>query len=518
MRDSLMRGDNRGGSYMTVLTVGPGQAFSTLAAAVAASHDGDVIQVQAGTYTNDFATITTKITIEAVGGMARFVATVQPGNGKAILVTHSDVTLRNLEFSGAKVTDDNGAGVRYEVGNLTIDNCYFHDNQDGLLAADNPAGSITITNSQFAHNGAGDGLTHNLYVGQVGTLTITNSYFHDAVVGHEIKSRALNTIIQGSSIVDGPTGTASYSIDLPNGGNDTISNDFIEQGPRSENPAIIHFGGEGTVYAGSSLSISNNVILNDLDSPSAVALLNQTMPAVTASLANNQVFGLTAAQIANGPVSESGTTFLTTEPPIPCFASGTRIATGAGEVPVERLRIGDRIVAHFGAPLRSVVWLGSRRVDCRRHARPLDVWPVRIMAGALGRGRPHRDLWLSPEHAVYLCGVLIPVRLLINGSTIEQVQLDVITYHHVELSRHDVLLAEGLAVESYLDTGNRADFDGGRLVTLHPDFAWRQWEAAGCAPLVVTGPQLAEARREIEAIAAGWGAQQQPRKRPLPMA
>ena len=345
------------------------------------------------------------------------------------------------------MTDDNGAGVRYEVGNLTIDNCYFHDNQDGLLAADNPAGSITITNSQFAHNGAGDGLTHNLYVGQVGTLTITNSYFHDAVVGHEIKSRALNTIIQGSSIVDGPTGTASYSIDLPNGGNDTISNDFIEQGPRSENPAIIHFGGEGTVYAGSSLSISNNVILNDLDLPSAVALLDQTMPAVTASLANNQVFGLTAAQIANGPVSESGTMFLTTEPPIPCFAErhtdrhGGRRGTGGASADRRPHR------SAFRAPLRSVVWLGSRRVDCRRHARPLDVWPVRIMAGALGRGRPHRDLWLSPEHAVYLCGVLIPVRLLINGSTIEQVQLDVITYHHVELSRHDVLLAEGLAVE-----------------------------------------------------------------------
>jgi hypothetical protein len=350
----------------------------------------------------------------------------------------------------------------------------------------------------------------------VDSSAITNSYFHDAVIGHEINSRALNSIIQGSTIVDGPTGTASYSIDLPNGGNDTISNDFIEQGPKSENPAIIHFGGEGTQYVGSSLSISHNVILNDLDSPSAVALLNQTTPTVTANLTNNQVFGLTAAQIASGPVNVSGTTFLTTEPPIPCFATGTRIATVGGEVPVEHLRIGDRIVAHFGAPLRRVVWLGCRRVDCR-HARPWDVWPVRIVAGALGHERPHRDLWLSPEHAVYLCGVLIPARLLINGSTIEQVQLDVITYHHVELSRHDVLLAEGLAVESYLDTGNRADFDGGRLVTLHPDFAWRQWEAEGCAPLVVTGPQLVDARREIEAIAAGWGAQQQPRKRPLPM-
>ena len=121
--------------------------------------------MQAGTYTDDFATITTKITIEAVGGVAHLVATVPPTNGKAILVTDTDVTLRNLEFSGAKVTDANGAGVRYEGGNLTIDNCYFHDNQDGLLAADDPAGIITITNSQFAHNGVGGiGQTHNLYV------------------------------------------------------------------------------------------------------------------------------------------------------------------------------------------------------------------------------------------------------------------------------------------------------------------------------------------------------------------
>ena len=500
---------------MPILTVGPGQTFATLSAAVAASHDGDVIQLQPGTYINDFAIITTKITIEAVGGVAHLLATAQPPNGKAILVTDTDVTLRNLEFSGAQVRDDNGAGVRYEGGNLTVDNCYFHDNQDGLLAAANPAGSITITNSQFAHNGIGDGLTHNLYVGQVGTLTITNSYFHDAIVGHEIKSRALNTIIQGSTIVDGPTGTASYSIDLPNGGNDTINNDFIEQGPLSENAAIIHFGGEGTPYASSSLSISNNIILNDLQPP-AVALLNQTT--TIANFTNNQVFGLTPAQIASGPINESGTTFLAVEPPLPCFATGTRIATARGDVPVENLQIGDRIVAHFSGPLQHVTWLGCRRVDSMRHVRPWDVWPVRIVAGAFGPGRPIRDLWLSPEHAVYLCGVLIPIRLLINGSTIEQVRLDTITYHHVELSRHDVLLAEGLAVESYLDTGNRADFDGGRVVTLHPDFAWRQWEASGCAPLVVTGPELAEARRAIAAIAAARGAQQQPRNLPLPMA
>jgi hypothetical protein len=493
---------------MAILTVGAGQQFTTIAAAVAASQDGDTIQVQAGTYTNDFATIKTKITIEGVGGMVHLLATEDPPNEKAIFVTQNDITLRNLEFSGAQVPDGNGAGIRYDgTGNLTIDNCYFHDNQDGLLAAANPAGSITITNSQFSHNGAGDGGTHNLYVNEVGTLTVTNSYFHDAVVGHEIKSRADNTIIQGDTIVDGQSGTASYSIDLPDGGNATISNNLIEQGPQSENSAIIHIGNDGPFYANSSVSISNNVILNDLPSSSAVAVLNQST--ITAGFTINQVFGLTQQQIAKGPVSASGTTFLTSEPPIPCFAAGTRIATDIGEVPVEHLRVGDRVVVHFGAPLRSVIWRALRRVDCRRHPSPEYVWPVRIIAGALGPERPRRDLWLSPEHAIYLCGVMIPVRLLTNGSTIAQVQVDAITYHHVELTQHDVLFAEGLAVESYLDTGNRAGFAGGQVITLHPEFGWRQWEAAGCAPLVTAGPKLTEARQHIHPVIARSAATKQ---------
>ena len=297
---------------MSVLTVGSSQQFSTIAAAVAASKDGDVIAVKAGTYTNDFATITTKITMEGVGGMVNLVATTPPPNGKAILVTTTDVALDHLSFSGAKVADGNGAGVRYQGGNLVVNNCLFTTNQDGLLASGDPTGSITINHSEFSKNGTGDGQTHNIYVGQVGTLTITNSYIHDAVVGHEIKSRALKTVIENNRITDGPTGTASYSIDLPNGGNASISGNTIEQGPQSHNPAIIHFGGEGTPYASSSLAVSGNTILNDLSSPSATAVLNQT--SVSATLTNNKVFGLTAKTLTSGPVTASGTTFLTKEP------------------------------------------------------------------------------------------------------------------------------------------------------------------------------------------------------------
>jgi hypothetical protein len=314
--------------YVSVLTVGPGKQFATLSAAVVASHDSDTIQVQAGTYTNDFATINTRITIEGVGGMVNLVATVPPPNGKAILVTNTDVTLDNISFSGAKVADGNGAGVRYQSGNLTINDCYFYNNQDGLLAADNPSGSITINNSEFSHNGAGDGFTHNLYVGKVGTLTINGSYFHDAVVGHEIKSRALTTIIENSRIIDGPTGSASYSIDLPDGGKVVIRNNIIEQGPASQNPAIIHVG--GPLYAGTSVQISNNTIINDLHSGSARAVLNQTTGPV--SFTNNNVYGLTSSQISNGPAMMSGTTFLTTEPTV-----YTNHPWQTGTVPPDRL-------------------------------------------------------------------------------------------------------------------------------------------------------------------------------------
>src|SRR4051812_41648683 len=115
---------------MSTLMVGSGQQYKTLASAIKASHDGDVVKVQAGTYTNDFAEITHKITIEGVGGMAKLVATQKIPNGKAILVTDTDVTIDHVEFSGATVKDGNGAGIRYQGGNLTITNSYFHDNQN----------------------------------------------------------------------------------------------------------------------------------------------------------------------------------------------------------------------------------------------------------------------------------------------------------------------------------------------------------------------------------------------------
>jgi hypothetical protein len=204
---------------------------------------------------------------------------------------------------------------------------------------------------------------------------------------------------------------------------------------------------------------------------------------------------------SGGPFSDAGVGFV-----VPCFCAGTRILTVAGEVPVEDAAVGDLVPTWLGGHIVPVRWIGHRTIDCGRHNRPQDVWPVRVRAGAFGPGRPIRDLLLSPDHAIHVegdgegaaPGVLIPVRHLVNGVTIAQEAVDRVEYWHVELPAHDVLLAEGLAVESYLDTGNRCAFaNGGPALLAHPDFALAVWATDGCAPLVRTGPTLAAVKQRL---------------------
>ena len=276
---------------MTVLSVGSGQDYSTIAAAVRAARDGDTVAVQAGTYTNDFARVTSQITLIAVGGPVNLVATEQPPNGKGILDTYASTVVNGFTFSGAVVQDNNGAGIRSNAGDLTVENCVFTNNQDGILVNADPDATITIKDSEFAFNGAGDGYSHNLYVGAVKALVIDNSYFHDANVGHEVKSRAFSTTITNSRIIDG-SGSASYSVDLPNGGTVVLTGNVIEKGPGAQNQTMVHFGGESAPYAGSSLVMTGNVIVNDR--AGVTGLVNAA--GSPAQVTGNTFYGVTAAQ------------------------------------------------------------------------------------------------------------------------------------------------------------------------------------------------------------------------------
>ncbi len=123
---------------------------------------------------------------------------------------------------------------------------------------------------------------------------------------------------------------------------------------------------------------------------------------------------------------------------------------------------------------------------------------MRVAADAFGPGLPRRSLELSPDHAVFVDDVLVPIRFLQNGQTIAQIQVPNVSYWHVELDRHDVLFAENLPCESFLDVGNRAAFENaGKTIHMHPDFAVRAWDGDACAPLVVAGLQLERVRARL---------------------
>lgn len=142
----------------------------------------------------------------------------------------------------------------------------------------------------------------------------------------------------------------------------------------------------------------------------------------------------------------------------PCFCAGTRLATPEGEIAVEQIEPGVMLLTAEGQS-RAVRWVGRSEISLR-FADPLRVLPIRIRAGALGAGLPRRDLLVSPDHALFLDGVLAQAGALVNGVTIlrERDLPGVFTYYHVELARHELLLAEGAPTESFVDNIDRMNF------------------------------------------------------------
>lgn len=138
-----------------------------------------------------------------------------------------------------------------------------------------------------------------------------------------------------------------------------------------------------------------------------------------------------------------------------CFAAGTLIETRHGSAPVQSLAVGDEAQTLHGGVQQRSVCVGSRTVDCRRHMRPEMVWLVRIEHGAFGENVPGRDRFIASDHATYIVDALIPAKLLVNCSTITQIEGDRIVYHHIEPEQHDIILAEGVAAASWLDVGDR---------------------------------------------------------------
>ncbi len=245
-----------------VLHVGPGRPLARPSDAARVAHDGDRVEIDAGTYVGDVAIWRQNdLQLVGVGGVAHLDSR-QVAGGKAIWVLRGDHTLvRNIEFSGARAHDQNGAGIRLIGRGLRVSHCYFHDNEEGILTGAKRGSEVVVEHSEFDHNGYGQGYTHHIYVGRIDRLTVRFCYFHDARTGHHIKSRARHTRILYNRISDEGL-ASSYLVDVPNGGDVVIEGNLLIQGPRPENDTLVSCGTARRVYPHSRLVAINNTLVN----------------------------------------------------------------------------------------------------------------------------------------------------------------------------------------------------------------------------------------------------------------
>ncbi len=302
------------------IRVGALRGTKTLAAAVNAAKAGDRIIVDPGIYLNDTATVNASVTIEAAGAGVILRATTPLANRKGFLITNTDVTVRGLTFDGAEISKSDGnnaAGIRHQAGQLTVEDCTFNDNQNGILTNSSDTATLTIRRSVFSGNGAGDGYTHGVYANVIARLIISDSTFAGTRAGHDIKSRAKKTEITDTILDDGVNGTPSYAVDLPNGGEAVLDGLVITQGSKTSNTTMVAFGAEGSLHAPSRLTVKNSTLVNT--AANSTGIYNFTSTA--AELINNTFQNV--GQVLRGPGEVSKT-----EAPAAVINAGAVFAAG----------------------------------------------------------------------------------------------------------------------------------------------------------------------------------------------
>ena len=221
-------------------------------------------------------------------------------------------------------------------------------------------------------------------------------------------------------------------------------------------------------------------------------------PGASVIAAGLSFFGNSAAGGTGGIGGTNGVGYPITNTPA-CFCHGTLIATDRGDVPVEQLAIGDLVVTVRGT-MEAIRWIGHRNYGGRFLAANPGMKPVLIRAGSLGEDLPRRDLRVSPSHAMYMDGVLVPASALVNGiSIVLEREVDRVDYIHIELASHEVILAEGAPSETFLDDDSRGMFHNAAEYTA----LYGPGTSAGgfFARRVTSGFELEATRARLNAIA-----------------
>lgn len=274
-----------------VLKVGPRQAVKSLAAAARQARDGTLIEVEAGDYPGDVAAWGQHdLTLRAVGGRVRVFGAGAQVQGKGLFVTTGQrMRIEGFDFIGAAVPDRNGAGIRLEAGSLSLLDCGFRDNENGLLTANDEAIELDIIDCDFGTIAPREGKTHNLYVGAIKRLAVTGSYFHHGLLGHLLKSRAAVNHIRYNRLSDEIGGRASYELEFPNGGVAVVMGNVIMQSSTTENPHVISFGVEGAKWPKQALYLVHNTLVDQR--PGGGIWLRVTPRNAEVMLANNLLVG-----------------------------------------------------------------------------------------------------------------------------------------------------------------------------------------------------------------------------------
>lgn len=278
-------------AHAATLLVGADQPLKLPSDASMAAKSGDTVEIEPGLYEDCAVWAQNDLTI--TGTAPNVVIETKTCAGKGIFVIDgNNVTVKNLTLKGARVSDGNGAGIRSEGTNLTVNAVHFIENENGILINTAANSTVDISDSEFLANGScanGAGCAHGIYAGHIALLKVANSKFLGTREGHHIKSRALRTELTGNEIRDGNVGTASYLVEISNGGNVLIQNNRLEKGPLCTNHgAAIVIGAEGVKQPTNDLIIKDNDFTNDYAAP---VVFVKNITATTAVLSGNRFTG-----------------------------------------------------------------------------------------------------------------------------------------------------------------------------------------------------------------------------------
>ena len=492
-----------------------------------ASGDGVTIDVGAGASFGASSLIATgstfqvnggTITTGAFGDLGASSAYLQDGgawNADALFIGNFSTALASLGGTGSTGTITASGSI-----NVGSDGTPAHPFSEGFGTLDVTGGSfvaapdMNVVNNSVVNVdslsaidlGSGTTTAGAVDIGAGGTLGLEWANIHANVVDNGMLMAQVNTGAASSSIGPGPviSGTLSGTGSVLVGSGYTIeaANAAGFSGSVTIDPNATLRLDAGAAPTGAISMAGGTLDLRGLTFGTGQALAYSGNTLTVGADTLNVGAGLSLARFSAAGDASTGTMIVET----PCYAAGTRIAGADGEVAVETLRPGDQVRTASGrlAPVR---WVGQTTLDvgAQPHAAP-----VRIAASAFAPGLPRRPLLVSGDHAIAVGGALIPARHLVNGATIRQEPMaGAITYVHVELDRHDLLLAEGLAAESFLDTGNRGQFAADapppRFDADPEATVLRIFAEQGCAPLVLRGPLVAAARARLRARAEAQG-------------